>query len=462
MSDDANQFYNAWTTVMCNKNDDVKPIKLLCSWHVSRNIRKNVIKFVNDDDKIEFNLNEKKIKKKKKKLISKSGNKRSVLNNFFQLRNELDPVKFDKKLKEFLNLIKQFPEFDNYFRNYYLNRLDQWTYIRRKYLKINTNMSQENYHKIIKQSYFHNKATYRVDKCIFLILKHLNNKIDQRILNLDKGKCTKRSAFCFKNHKLALQTIDQYNITNDGSFTTIKRKFNSENVDNKEVIETLSENECDLNNSDNNLNNDITNDDDFYELLRDYKEDDSCLVCIRENVCKLINCPLKCKFCSTCLCSVSCDCLDFALKYNFCIHIHLALISRRESCKLNENQLSDGELTDDADEIKDKENECYLNEYNDFDLQEVNNNDLNHKRKAYSEEDRLDEKQLISNLSYKLDEIKEEFKKPGLKMSLTKFDKLNRLLNETKQTIKLDLLNLPQFILSPSKKVKMYNQNRLY
>ena len=42
MSDDASQYFQAWSSVMVDPGD-VAPAKLLCAWHVTRSFEKNII-----------------------------------------------------------------------------------------------------------------------------------------------------------------------------------------------------------------------------------------------------------------------------------------------------------------------------------------------------------------------------------------------------------------------------------
>lgn len=53
MSDDADQYFQAWSSVMVEKEDDA-PVKLLCAWHVTRSFEKNILSKVKQTKYREF------------------------------------------------------------------------------------------------------------------------------------------------------------------------------------------------------------------------------------------------------------------------------------------------------------------------------------------------------------------------------------------------------------------------
>lgn len=212
MTDDYSVYFNSWLKIFGGN-----PIKLLCSWHVIRNIRKNIKKFISNDKKIFTNASS---KNDKKKVLS---NQNVVMKKFLSLRNELDVATFNKKLNAFVEFIKKFERFHKYFSSYYLNRTKEWAYCFRKYLKINVNMGQENYHLVLKKNYFKFKKTFRLDKGIYLILKHLDYKLKSRNETLSTGKKNKRTALSYKNHKTVKENYEEFEIEERDSLYVVAK-----------------------------------------------------------------------------------------------------------------------------------------------------------------------------------------------------------------------------------------------
>lgn len=102
MSDDANQYYSAWQSVMGQAK------KNLFAWHVLKNWKQQVKQKVKDSKKQELIL---------KKLIN--------------IRNAPDKEKceflFNELIKE-LDRNKSTSDFVKYLKSYYSKRLDQWAY----------------------------------------------------------------------------------------------------------------------------------------------------------------------------------------------------------------------------------------------------------------------------------------------------------------------------------------------
>lgn len=330
-----------------------------------------------------------------------------------QLRDELDLNQFWIKFKIFLEFINQFEEFSHYFKTFYANQYQLWAYCFRKHLKLNTNMAVENYHFILKDSYFSRKKSFRIDKCIHLILLHLNDRLDRRNHEIDGGKKTKRSTESFKNHKLSLKLFDDYEFVVDGSFIIVRSKQNESN-------EEINEN----------------------------------LVVIQD--CISHDCKLKCVWClNKCICSVFCDCKENSIEYHFCVHSHLALQYLKRSNDLKGEINYEGEdedlSTEDENETNEEiyDNDDYVFEY------EVVEEDKNHNNEERGESEM---KMILLN---KFVAIKDEFDKDEFKINEFKFRIVNRSLNDLSTAIKQDVdQDLMDFIKSPSKKIKMINQKR--
>ncbi|XP_068087050.1 uncharacterized protein [Anabrus simplex] len=125
MSDDAPEFYNAWTNVMERPEH-----RLLCIWHVDRNWRKQ-LKKVQGDQTL-------------KVLVYKS---------IRMVMETTDEDEFCKVLDSLLNELLSTENtklFGEYFQEYYAGRPECWAYCYRRGLGINTNMYLESMHKTLK------------------------------------------------------------------------------------------------------------------------------------------------------------------------------------------------------------------------------------------------------------------------------------------------------------------------
>ena len=186
MSDDADQYFTAWTKVF---ND--KPHKLLCSWHVDRAWRVNLMK-IRDRD-IEA----------------------TVYHNLRVLLEERDRSKFEKLLEattEQLSHNESTKSFSEYFQNNYVGRKEQWAACYRQGSMINTNMYVEAFHRVLKYLYLKGKINKRVDKCIYALLKLCRDKAFERFAKLEKGKISKRITTIVKRHQTSLE-LSKNNVT---------------------------------------------------------------------------------------------------------------------------------------------------------------------------------------------------------------------------------------------------------
>ena len=139
MTDDAEQYFNAWKFVFAEKDTN----KVLCSWHVDRAWRKGL-----------------------QQHIGESSKRAEVYHLLRVLLSEREKSQFGVLLQEFLTYTeKYYYDFYNYFNTYYCNRLQQWTSCYRKNTAVNTNMFVEAFHRVIKVIYLHHKQNRRVQKC---------------------------------------------------------------------------------------------------------------------------------------------------------------------------------------------------------------------------------------------------------------------------------------------------------
>lgn len=208
-------------------------------------------------------------------------------------------------------------EFITYFRNNFVNNNEWWACCHRLQAGININMHLERMHKSINFIFLKEK---RLDKGITAILKFIKDKlVDELIIN-PKGKvCIKLSDIELKHKHMEEM---------DGS--TLKAYDHG--------WEVLSEKGCEM-----------------------------YLVQQQETNCN--NCQLVCTECGICIHQFVCTCLDSAIKYNMCKHIHLVAKSMKINHFIQEQQIVEIDVNDDGqedDNIDDGEDtgETFLGELN--------------------------------------------------------------------------------------------------
>ena len=121
MTDDAQQYFNAWAGVF----ETTRTTKLLCAWHVTQAWRTAL----NDH-------------------VSAMPSRREV---YHQLRME---SKFRHLLQNFLSHLDNTERrFSGYFKEHNCNRLQQWASYFRTGSIVNTNMFPESFHRTLKVVY---------------------------------------------------------------------------------------------------------------------------------------------------------------------------------------------------------------------------------------------------------------------------------------------------------------------
>lgn len=182
MSDDAPEFFNAWSAVMGPAEK-----QLLCTWHVDKNWRLNI-----------------------KKLVEGQELKASVYKAVRVLLECPDHEDFATLLKAFLETKDPaLQRFLAYFKSHYANRPKVWAFCFRRGAGINTNMYLEAMHKTLKHCYLEGKKNKRVDKLISALMEMTYNKLFERLVQLCKGKTTTRIAQINKSHLAALKIDDK-------------------------------------------------------------------------------------------------------------------------------------------------------------------------------------------------------------------------------------------------------------
>lgn len=160
MSDDASQFYKAWSSVM-----GVPQQKLLCTWHVDRNWQKKIHECV-----------EKQLRP-------------DVYHNVRLLLEFLDQQEFEKYLQSFLDTEEEkLRDFLKYFKDNYAVRPQERAYCFRTRTGINTNMHLESMHRTMKHSMLEGKKNKRVDKLISALMDLTYHFLMKRAIQMIKGQ----------------------------------------------------------------------------------------------------------------------------------------------------------------------------------------------------------------------------------------------------------------------------------
>lgn len=189
MSDDANQYFNSWKSVMIN-NSKVK--KILCSWHIFKNFKLNVREKIRDSKKQE-----------------------EVLRKLIQIRNSQNIENAKTNLINLINELKSSKStilMGNYLKSHYLNRLDQWVYCTRDSLIPNTNMHIESMHRLIKIIFLSSKRIQKISSCIQMLRDLVEQKMIDRIVKLTYRRCDKKTNSIYQAHLKAEEEISNYEL----------------------------------------------------------------------------------------------------------------------------------------------------------------------------------------------------------------------------------------------------------
>lgn len=183
MSDDAPAFNNVWSKVM-----SVPKHKLLCTWHVDKNWRKNLSKIKGGQDK--------------KSLVYKTI---KVLLQSLSAKEEFGEL-LSKTVSNLLNDPDTL-EFGEYFVQFYCGRPEQWAYCFRQGLGINTNMYLESFHRSLKHLYLEGKKVKRLDKTINAVMKMARDSLFKRLIKLTKQTVSERVLRINKAHKASENVV---------------------------------------------------------------------------------------------------------------------------------------------------------------------------------------------------------------------------------------------------------------
>uniref|UniRef100_A0A224Z2Y4 Tick transposon n=1 Tax=Rhipicephalus zambeziensis TaxID=60191 RepID=A0A224Z2Y4_9ACAR len=191
MSDDASQFYKAWSSVM-----GVPQQKLLCAWHVDRNWQKKIHECV-----------EKQLRP-------------DVYHNVRLLLEFLDQQEFQKYLQSFLNTDEEkLRDFLKYFKDNYAVRPQEWAYCFRTRAGINTNMHLESMHKTLKHSMLEGRKNKRVDKLISALMDLTYHFLMKRAIQMIKGAKGKKLSAIERYHRSGTEMAGCAKLNEDGTWT---------------------------------------------------------------------------------------------------------------------------------------------------------------------------------------------------------------------------------------------------
>ncbi|XP_077503829.1 uncharacterized protein LOC144114150 [Amblyomma americanum] len=192
MTDDASEYFKAWSTVMGPPQH-----RLLCTWHVDKNW--------------------------KRRISEKIKGKELAVDVYHAVRTLLECPKKDEVaelLESFLaNKDPRLQEFIQYFRGNYAHRLEMWAYSFRTGLGINTNMYLERMHRTLKHSFLEGKKNHRVDRLITALMDMTYESLMKRVQHIVKAKRTSKMSRIEKNHRSAVAITTPAKRNEDGTWT---------------------------------------------------------------------------------------------------------------------------------------------------------------------------------------------------------------------------------------------------
>ena len=128
MSDDANQYFNAWKGVFGGEGT----AKLLCAWHVDRAWKTALNQHVHTKQ-----------------------SRNDIYHQLRMLLMENEEATFRQLLQQFISFLDASEKtFSKYFKEHYCHRLSEWVSYCRIGSVVNTNMFLESFHRTLKIVYF--------------------------------------------------------------------------------------------------------------------------------------------------------------------------------------------------------------------------------------------------------------------------------------------------------------------
>ena len=247
----APQAYKAWSSVMGESQ------LLHCAWHVDKALRENI-----------------------QRLVKNSESRAETYKMVRTLMVETHAPTFEATKPYVVLQLKQnenTSDFAEYFEVYYGKNAKHWAYCYRINCGINTNMSLERMHGILKHAYLNGKKNKRLDTAVQALLHMLDDRRIDRLLSLSKGKYTHKLAVLRKRHDNSEQLTGQcFDISPNREWT-------------------------------------VQSSSDLQEVFNVTRSESNCNKC---------NFNLRCVECNSCIHEYFCTCPDYTIRYNMCKHIH--------------------------------------------------------------------------------------------------------------------------------------------
>lgn len=203
------------------------------------------------------------------------------------LLQEIDATAFDLMLLNSNERLKEDPDtldFGKYFEKCYTKNIDSWAYCRRVNSHININMHIERMHYSIKYIYLHGKHVKRLDKAIEALMRFVKDKLFEQLIVLHKGKISAKLYELRKRHHVsAALNFNSVIPLEEGTWQVPSARGTS-----------------------------------FYV--------------VRENDIDC-DCQLRCLPCNACIHKYDCECIDAAIRWNMCKHIHLVCMHKTSTSK---------------------------------------------------------------------------------------------------------------------------------
>lgn len=197
------------------------------------------------------------------------------------LQNEIEEASFRRSLQQFLAWLRNVSQpMTTYFEKEYASRPREWATCFRIGTRANTNMFVESFHRTLKEVYLERKQNRRVDHLLSTLRKIARDKAYEQWIKAEKGKVTIRQRESTKRHRQAESMPSKLVSRQDAESWQVQSMNDQAKI---------------------------------YQVTR-----------VDSSVCK---CLLRCSLCAACVHSFKCTCLDYAIRWVVCVHIHAVNIA---------------------------------------------------------------------------------------------------------------------------------------
>lgn len=250
-------YINAWLNVMSNPK-----FILWCSWHVSHAWKTNYSKFTCS-------------KKKRDELVDQ----------LHDLRGETNKDKFHEKLDKFLSIADEGTQnFITYFKTYYASHPKNWAYAYRSHAGINTNMSIERFHGVVKHVYAKGLKIEQVQDILHILDDYIKEREEEAQIAAIKGKVSTKERYLRKAHDKAILLVGKGHVLNIQLNTFSVKSFTDDSL-------TYEVKKSEI------------------KRCSDQKQ-----------------CFIECLDCEVCLHEFYCSCKENSIRNRMCKHIHLVCL----------------------------------------------------------------------------------------------------------------------------------------